>query len=55
MSAEEQERLPRGLDGQGQPSTEGRRISVTVGRQVMAGCRVRADVDTTNKPVPVSF
>ena len=54
MCVEEQERFPRGLEGQGQPSTEGQRISVTVGRQVMAGCRDRAVVDTNNKPVPVS-
>lgn len=54
MSVEEQERFPRGLEGQGQPSTEGQRISITVGRQAVAGCRDRADVDTNNKPVPVS-
>lgn len=46
MSVDEQKKFHRGLKGQGQPSTKGKLITVTVtvGRQVMAGCRYRVDV-----------
>lgn len=55
MSGDEQEKFHRGLNGQGQPSTEGQLISATVGGQVMAGSRYRVDVDKNNRPVPVSY
>lgn len=55
MSVEEQEKFPRGLEGQGQRSTEGQRISVTVGRQVMAGVQGQSRCRYQQQPVPMSY